>query len=136
MRHAIVVVGKQDQREEPLPKLALRDDEAVRFSTWYACTNQDDTSRLLEDIGSFIIRWLLMPVLAYQFYVLVHNTRLWAGKRPFVIIRDRGLASRVAAYAGSWGGGDVVKVEHSDSPPLGPTRFLLDADGNLKLHGD
>ena len=136
MRHAIVVVGKQDQREELPPKLALRDDEAVRFSTWYACTNQDDPSRLLEDIGSFIIRWMLVPVLAYRFYVLVHNTRLWAGKRPFVIIRDRGLSSRVAAFAGSWGGGDVVKVENSDSPPLGPTRFLLDADGNLKLHGD
>lgn len=136
MRHAIVVVGKQDQREEPLPKLALRDDEAVRFSTWYACTNQDDPSRLVEDIGSFAIRWMLVPVLAYRFYVLVHNTRLWAGKRPFVIIRDRGVASRIAAYAGSWGGGDVVKANLGDAPPLGPTRFLLDTDGSLKMRGD
>ena len=136
MRHAIVVVGKQEQRDEPLPKLALRDGEAVRFSTWYACTNQNDPSRLLEDIGSFIIRWLLVPVLAYQFYGLVHNTKLWAGKRPFVIVRDRGLASRVAAYAGSWGGGDVVMAGLSDGPLLGPTRFLLHADGSLKLRGD
>ena len=133
MRHAIIVVGNQEQRADPLPELKLRNNEAVRTSTWFACSNQDDPSRLLEERG-VLVRLFLTPVLFYQFYLLVHNTKLWAGKRPLILVRGRGLASRIAAYAGNWGGGDVVKADQTDSAPLGPTRFVLGADGSLKLH--
>lgn len=135
MRHAIVVVGSEAQRAEPMPVLALRDDEPVRMTSWFACRNQEKSSRLLEERGPFA-RWLLVPLLAYQFYILVQNTKLWAGKRPLVMVRGRGLASRLAAYAGNWGGGDVVKADQEDLPPLGPTRFLLDEAGSLKLRED
>ena len=75
----------------------------------------------------------LVPLLAYRFYLLVHNTRLWGGKRPLVLLRGRSLASRVAAYAGTWGGGDVVKAGAPDEPALGPTRYVLQPDGRLEL---
>ena len=136
MRHAIIVVGSEEQRGQPAPKLAMLDDEATRTTTWYACTNQDNPERLLDDVRNVILRIVLVPVLAYRIYLLAQNTKLWSGKRPLILLRGRGLSSRIAAYAGSWGGGDVVKVDRDDEPALGPTRFLLDDDGNLKMRGD
>ena len=133
MRHAIIVVGSEEQRRQPAPKLAKQDDEAVRMSTWYASLDQDDPSRLLDDPGGIFFRMLLTPVLAYRFYVMVQNTKLWSGKRPLILVQGRSLASRVAAYAGTWGGGDVVKADMTDLPPLGPTRFVLGPGGKLKL---
>ena len=133
MRHAIVVVGSAEQKARPVPQLVLRDDEPVRTSTWYARTRQDDSSRLLDDRGNVIVRILLAPVLAYQFYLLVQNTKLWAGKRPLVLVRGRRLSSRVAAFASKWGGGDIVKADLSDEPALSQTRFVLAEDGRLEL---
>ncbi|HSG97286.1 MAG TPA: hypothetical protein VLA11_04790 [Woeseiaceae bacterium] len=135
MRHAIIVVGSEEQRGHSAPKLAMLDDESTRTTTWYACTNQDKPERLLDDVGNVILRMFLAPVLAYRIYLLVQNTKLWSGKRPLLLLRGRGLSSRIAAYAGTWGGGDVVKVDRNGEPPLGPTRFLLDDDGNLKIRG-
>lgn len=136
MRHAIIVVGCEEQRRESAPRLAKQDDETARTTTWYASTDQQDPKRLLDDRGSIIMRILLAPILAYRFYLLVQNTKVWSGKRPLILVRGRSLSSRIAAYAGTWGGGDVVKADQIDAPPLGPTRYLLDADGNLTLHAD
>lgn len=133
MRHAILVVGSNVQREMPVPELSLRGDESVRMTTWYASTRRDDDASLLDDVGSVLLRIALAPVLAYRIYTLAHNTRLWSGKRPLILIRDRRLASRIAAYAGTWGGGDVVKTDLDNSAPFGPTRFVLAADGRLLL---
>jgi hypothetical protein len=131
MRHAIIVVGSEKQLEEPGPEVVLRDNEAIRWSEWFAYTNQKESTQLLDDIGSAIVRVLIAPLLAYRFYQLIHNTKLWSGKRPLVLVRGRSFASLVAAYAGTWGGGDVVKADLNDHPPLGPTRFVLDAEGKL-----
>ncbi len=136
MRHVIVVVGSEEQRRQALPRVRLLDDESVRESTWYACRNQDDPQDLLDDTRSFVLRLVLLPFLAYRFYLLAHNTRLWAGKRPLILIRGRHLSSRIAAYAGSWGGGDVVKADNANEPALGPTRYILKPDGKLELLGD
>ncbi|MDJ0709275.1 MAG: hypothetical protein QNJ14_02740 [Woeseiaceae bacterium] len=134
MRHAILVVGSEAQRSQGQPKLVLRNDEPVRSSTWFASTDQQNPVRLLDDSPSFLVRLFLAPLLAYRFYLLVHNTKLWAGKRPLILVRGRGLSSRVAAYSGHWGGGDVVMADQTDEAPLGPTRFVLTPDGSLKLH--
>ena len=133
MRHVIVVIGSDEQRRRAIPRVRLLDDESIRESTWYACRNQDDPSVLLDDQRSFVMRFALLPLLAYRFYLLVNNTRLWGGKRPLVLVRGRSLSSRIAAYAGSWGGGDIVKADESDEPALGPTRYVLQPDGKLKL---
>ena len=133
MRHAILVIGSQSQDALPLPEIALTDNEAVRISTWYANLKQSREARLLDDEPSLFLRMLLMPVLAYRIYALVHNTKLWGGKRPLVLVRGRSLSSRLAAYAGSWGGGDVVKADSTDAAPLGPTRFIISGDGKLEL---
>ena len=89
MRHAIIVVGSEEQRRQPAPKLAMLDDEATRTTTWYACTNQDDPERLLDDVRNVILRIVLVPVLAYRIYLLVQNTKLWSGKRPLILLRGR-----------------------------------------------
>ncbi len=89
--------------------------------------------RLLDDERSLLVRMILVPILAYRFYLFVHNTRLWAGRRPLLLIRGRSLASQVAAFAGSLGGGDVVKADLNTEPPLRKTRFVLDLDGRLRL---
>ena len=136
MRHVIVVVGSDEQRRQALPQVRLLDNESIRESTWYACRSQDDPKDLLDDSRSVVARFVLLPLLAYRFYLLVHNTRLWAGKRPLVLVRGRSLSSRVAAYAGSWGGGDVVMLSRSGEALLGPTRFLLLPDGSLELRAD
>ena len=136
MRHAILVIGSQSQDALPLPEIALTDNEAVRISTWYANLKQSREARLLDDEPSLFLRMLLMPVLAYRIYALVHNTKLWGGKRPLVLLRGRGLSSQIAARAGSWAGGDVVKADLSDEPPLGPTRFILEAGGKLRMRGE
>ena len=115
------------------PEVRLSGGAKPRQSVWYACENQHNRSTLLDDTGSVVLRLLRMPLLAYRFYVLVHSTKLWSGKRPLILIRGRGLSSRVAAYAGTWGGGDVVKAEQTDDAPLGPTRYLLKPDGSLEL---
>ena len=106
------------------------------MSTWYASLDQDDPSRLLDDPGGMLIRLFITPVLAYRFYLMVQNTRLWSGKRPLILVHGRSLASRVAAYAGTWGGGDVVKADMTDLPPLGPTRYVLGPGGKLKLRSE
>jgi len=133
VRHAITVVTSDEQRAEASPRLALLDGERVQVSRWYASTKQAQPSRLLDDQPSMLLRLLVAPLLAYRFYSLVQNTRLWSGKRPLILIRGRGFASRLAAYAGTWGGGDVVKADLTDEAPLGPTRFLLDEEGNLRF---
>ena len=136
MRHAIVVVGSDAQREQPLPTLQFGDDERLRCTKWYAGTGQEGGSRLLDDRGSLVVRLFLAPLLAYRLYVLVQNTKLWSKSRPLILIRGRSFSSRLAAYAGSWGGGDVVKADQSEAAPLGPTRFLLRADGSLELRAN
>lgn len=136
MRHAIVVVGSEEQRREPVPGVRLRDAERLREMTWYACADQANPASLLDDSRSLLIRLILAPLLAYRFYLLVHNTRLWSGKRPLILIRGRNLSGRVAAYAGSWGGGDIVKADFLTDAPFGPTRYLLKSDGTLRLRGD
>ncbi len=136
MRHAILVVGSKAQDALPIPTLALTDNEPVRLSTWYANTKQTREARLLDDEPSLVVRAVLAPILAYRFYILVHNTKLWGGKRPLLLLRGRGLVSRIAARAGSWGGGDVVKADLNDDPPLGPTRFILEAGGRLRMRGE
>ena len=136
MRHVIVVVGSDEQRRQALPQVRLLDNESIRESTWYACRSQDDPKDLLDDSRSIVARFVLLPLVAYRFYLLVQNTRLWAGKRPLVLVRGRNLSSRVAAYAGSWGGGDVVMPSESGKSLLGPTRYLLLPDGRLELRAD
>ena len=136
MRHVIVVVGSEEQRRQARPQVRLLDNEAVRESTWFACRSQEDPRNLLDDSRSILVRLAMLPLLAYRFYLLVHNTRLWAGKRPLVFIRDRHLSSRMAAYAGRWGGGDVVMPSELGDRLLGPTRYLLLPDGSLKLRVD
>ena len=133
MRHAIIVVGSEKQREESVPDFTLRDNEALRTTTWFANTSQQESAQLLDDMGSVIVRAFIAPILAYRFYLLVHSTKLWSGKRPLVFVRGRSLSSRVAAYAGTWGGGDVVKADQTDTASLGPTRFVIGADGKLEL---
>jgi hypothetical protein len=133
MRHAIVVIGSEEQRLLAPPKVRLLDDETVRQTNWYACDDQEAPNDLLDDCRSIVLRILRAPVLAYHFYLLVHNTKLWGGKRPLVLLRDRALSSRIAAYAGSWGGGDIIKAGQLDEPPLGPTRYILQPDGKLEL---
>ncbi len=134
MRHAILVVGCEEQQREAAPTIRLRDNESLREIVWYARLDQAKPATLLDDSRSILVRWLMAPILAYRFYLLVHSTKLWSGKRPLVLVRGRRLSSRVAAYAGRWGGGDVVKADFLDQPPLGPTRYLLDPDGKLQLH--
>ena len=136
MRHVIVVVGSRAQLDEPALRIKPREGESQREIIWYACGNQEHPANLLDDAGSFLLKALRTPFLAYRLYQLVHSTRLWSGKRPLIAVRDRRLTSRIAAYAGKWGGGDVVKADPTDNAPLGPTRFLLDADGNLNLRSD
>lgn len=136
MRHAIIVVGCQEQRGEPPPDIVLRDDESVRMTTWNMGTKQQGPSRLLDDESGFVMRLLGVPLLAYRFYLHVHSIKLWSGKRPLILVRGRRLSARVAAYAGRWGGGDVVMPSESNTPPLGPTRYFLLPDGRLKLRAD
>ena len=134
MRHAILVVGNEEHGRESFPTVRLSGDARPRETTWYACENQAKRSNLLDDTGSVVLKVLRVPLIAYRFYNLVHNTRLWSGKRPLILVRGRALSSRVAAYAGTWGGGDVVKADGNDGRPLGPTRYLLQPDGSLDLH--
>lgn len=133
MRHAITVIGSKKQLSRGKPRISLRDGQSLHEVTWYACTNQTKPSKLLDDSKNRILTFLLAPLLAYRFYQLVHGTKLWSGKRPLIIVPGRGLSSRLAAYAGNWGGGDVVEADPSNSKPHGPTRFVLAADGRLKL---
>lgn len=134
MRHVITVVSNSEQLTEAPPRLKLRDDQTLHELTWYACANQQKPEQLLGDSNSRIGALLRAPVLAYKFYQLVHGIKLWSGKRPLILVRGCDLSSRVAAYAGSWGGGDVVKADLSDAQPFGPTRFVLAKDCSLKLN--
>ncbi len=136
MRHAITVIGSSEQDREARPRVQLSGNATLRESVWYVCENQDKRSSLLDDTGSVVLKALRVPLIAYRFYNVVHNTRLWSGKRPLILVRGRSMASRVAAYVGTWGGGDVVKADDADTPPLGPTRYLMQPDGKLELRGD
>jgi hypothetical protein len=135
MRHVITVVGSEKEHRQPLPELIMPGGETVRMTTWFASSDQKNPEPLLDDRNNPIVRILIAPLLAYRFYLLVHNTRIWSGKRPLLLVRGRSLPSRIAAYAGTWGGGDVVEPEVAGEPPLGPTRFLLEPDGKLKIRG-
>ena len=136
MRHLITVVGSQEMLRQGAPVLQLRDGESLRNITWYACSKQDEPDNLLDDARSFVLRLLRAPLLAYRFYLLVYNTKLWSGRRPLILIRGRSLSSRIAAYAGRWGGGDVVMPSESGKSLLGPTRYILLPDGSLELRAD
>jgi len=136
MRHVITVIGSQEMLRQDAPVLQLRDGESMRNITWYACSKQDEPDKLLDDARSFVLRLLRAPLLAYRFYLLVYNTKLWSGRRPLILIRGRSLSSRIAAYAGRWGGGDVVMPPESGKSLLGPTRYILLPDGSLELRAD
>ena len=136
MRHLITVIGSQEMLRQGVPVLQLRDGEELRNITWYACSKQDEPEILLDDARSLVFRLLRAPVLAYRLYLLVYNTKLWSGRRPLVLIRGRSLSSRIAAYAGRWGGGDIVMPSESGKSLLGPTRYLLLSDGYLELRED
>ena len=88
------------------------------MTTCYANAKQDVAARLLDDERSLLPRILLAPTLAYRFYNLVHNSKLWGGKRPLLLLRQRGLGSQIVAHAGSGDGGDMVKADLNDEPPL------------------
>lgn len=133
MRHVIVVVGSCAQLEEPAPQIKPRPGESQRETTWYACRNQERPTNLLDDVDGLAVKLLRAPFIAYSLYQQVHSTKLWSGKRPLVLVRGRAFASRLAAYAARWGGGDVVMPGVAGEAPLGPTRFELDADGELQL---
>jgi hypothetical protein len=133
MRHVITVIGGQRMLLQGVPGLRLRDGEEFRGVTWYACKRQDDPVDLLDDARSLVSRLLRAPMLAYRFYLFVHNTKLWSGRRPLILIRGCSLSSRLMAYAGRWGGGDVVMTSEFGEPVLGPTRYLLLPDGRLEL---
>jgi len=136
MRHVFVVVGSEAQLRESPPEVLTGDAENQRRVTWYACANQDDPADLLDDANGIVAKLARSPLLAYRFYLLIHNTRLWSGKRPLILIRGRGFVSRLAAHAGTWGGGDVVMPYRNSESPLGPTRYLLQPDGKLELRTD
>lgn len=136
MRHVILVVASSAQLQDSAPRIKPRDGEVQRETTWYACKDQDNPVNLLGDASSCATKILRAPFLAYDLYQQVHSTKLWSGKRPLIVVRDRGFASRVAAYAGKWGGGDVAMPAVPDQAPLGPTRYVFDADGNLRLRDD
>ena len=136
MRHAIIDVGSCEHLGEAPPRVRLRDNQKLREVTWYACLNQGQPMRLLDDSGNRLLALLWVPVLAYKLHQLVHSTKLWSGARPLILVRGRGLSSCIAAYAGTWGGGDVVESDLAEAAPLRPTRFLLPADGSLKLNED
>lgn len=136
MRYVLAVIGSQEQKNKAVPRIVLGDSETLHDSVWYACRNQDTPSGLLDDTGSFVLRMLRAPLLAYDLYHHVHAIKLWSGKRPLVIVRGRSLASRVAAYASRWGGGDVVMPVGPEVKVLGPTRYLLLEDGRLELRSD
>ena len=133
MRHVIVVVGSREQLQQAVPHIQPREGESQRVMTWFASRDQDTPGKLLDDAGGLVQKLLLAPLLAYNLYQQVHSVKLWSGKRPLVLVRGRSFASRVAAYAGKWGGGDIVQPEGNDAPPLGPARYLLDPDGNLQM---
>ncbi len=136
MRHVIHVVGSQVQLETPPPRIQSAGSENRHETTWYACADQQHPANLLDDTGSAVLRFLRSLVLCYRFYQLVHGVKLWSGSRPLILIRERSFSGRVAAYAGTWGGGDVVMPETAGETPYGPTRFILDENGELKLHAD
>ena len=85
MRHLITVVGSQEMLRQGAPVLQLRDGESMRNITWYACSKQDEPDNLLDDARSFVLRLLRAPLLAYRFYLLVYNTKLWSGRRPLIL---------------------------------------------------
>ncbi len=135
MRHVITVIASDEQRQQPPPTINPRRGETQRDTTWYLSRSQDSPTQLLDDAFA-LLRPFLALLYAYEFYQHVHGTRLWSGKRPLLLIRGNSLASRVAAYSGRWGGGDVVMPDSVDTPPLRPTRYVLHADGNLELYTD
>ena len=133
MRHVIVVVGSREQLQQAVPRIQPREGESQRETTWYACRDQDNPGALLDDAGSLLLKVLKAPFLGYHLYQQVHSTKLWSGKRPLVLVRGRSFASRLAAYAGRFGGGDIVMPSSGEAAPLGPVRYLLLEDGNLEL---
>ena len=52
MRHPIPVIGSEEQRGRPVPKLAKMDDRDTRKTTLHARTNQDSLEYLLDDDGN------------------------------------------------------------------------------------
>ncbi len=134
MRHVIHVVGSEEQFRLAPPRILPGGKESQHETTWYACADQKNPSKFLDDSGSLIVRFLRGIAMGYNFYQHVHGTKLWSGGRPLILVRDRSFSSRVAAYTGTWGGGDVVMPAVGGEKPLGPTRFLLAEDGSLKLH--
>ena len=135
MRHVIVVVGSREQLQQAVPPIKPREGELQRETTWYACRDQDKPGELLDDSGSLLLKFLKAPFLAYNLYQQVHSTKLWSGKRPLVLVRGRSFTSRLAAYAGRLGGGDIVMPSSADAAPLGSVRYLLLEDGDLELRG-
>ena len=136
MRHVIHVVGSRNQAPETLPRINRGDGENLHETLWYACADQKERTNLLDDTPSFVLRCMRGVGFGYHFYQVVHATKLWSGKRPLILVQGRSFSSRVAAYVGTWAGGDVVMPVVEGIAPLGPTRFMLDADGNLVLYAD
>ncbi|MEL7186916.1 MAG: hypothetical protein AAFN50_10865 [Pseudomonadota bacterium] len=131
----MVIIGSDAQRGADVPDIRQGEDGIARKTQWYVCANQKDPEHLFDDIDSVLLRALRWPSLFYQCFLYISSVKTWSQKRPYVFVRGKGPAARLAARAAGWAAGDVVQVHDDPAGRLSRTRYQLRDDGSLKLLG-
>ena len=135
MRQCIAIIGSEAERNATVPDIRQGEEGIARKTQWYACADQKNPSHLLDDTDSAVARALRWPALFYQCFLYISSVKTWSGKRPYVFVRGKGPAARLAARAAGWAAGDVVQTEDDPAGRLPQARYLLRSDGTLKLLG-
>ena len=130
MRQCIFVIGTREQLLELVPVLQVAKRAGLRHSVWVTAERHQPVDALLADTGlstsvvapqhpapesalTKLLFWL--PATIYRCYYYVHGVRTWTAKSPLVVLHGDNLSTRLAGFAGRWGGGQLVHLQHTES---------------------
>lgn len=126
MRQCIFVLGTRAQLVKIAPVLQLAEESGLRHTVWFTGQHHESIDDLIADfnltskfilpenprerssIGQLMV-WL--PKTVYDCFRYVNSVKIWAGKRPLVVVHGDTLSTWLGAVAGRWGGGDIVHLE-------------------------
>ena len=138
MRQCIFIAGTRAQLGDIAPVLKLAAEKGLRHSVWYTGQQHETVDDLVEQnalhsrivlpdslpersvVGRILV-WF--PASVYRLFHYATGVKAWTGRRPLVVVHGDTLSTWLGALAGSWGGGDIVRIESGSSSVESPDAF-------------
>ena len=125
MRQCIFVVGTRPELISIAPMLQAAAKSGLRHTVWLTGQDHESIDNVISDfslnsifvfpknpvwrsrIGKFLF-WF--PSTLYRCFHYINGVKMWAGKRPLVVVHGDTHSALLGAIAGHWGGGDLINL--------------------------